>query len=72
YDLVWLQSNGFYAEVGAGWDHYFSFFRFSVEAKVSLGLHNQIGDPPVDQRKYYTQAIRDLRSNIFTLSFHFE
>lgn len=71
-DLVWLKSNGFYAEVGAGWDHYFSFFRFSVEAKVSLGLHNQIGDPPVDQRKYYTQAIRDLRSNIFTLSFHFE
>ncbi len=72
-DLVKLETSGFYAEVGAGWDHYFPFFRFSVEAKVSLGLHNQLGDPPSDnQRQYYTYAIRNLRSNIFTLCFHFE
>jgi hypothetical protein len=72
-DLIRLKHNGFYAEVGAGWDHYFIFFRFSVEAKVSLGLHNQLGPPPSEnQRQYYTHAIRDLRSNIFTLSFHFE
>ena len=72
-DLVKLQNGSFYAEVGAGWDHYFTFFRFSVEAKMSFGLNNQIGEPPgVNQRPYYSQAIKNLRSNIFTLSFHFE
>lgn len=72
-DLVRLKSGAFYAEVGAGWDHYFAFFRFSVEAKVSLGLNNLLGDPPGEnQRQYYTHAIQNLKSNVFTLSFHFE
>ncbi len=72
-DLVKLQNGSYYAEIGAGWDHYFTFFRFSVEAKMSLGLNNQKGGPPGEnQRKYYSHAIRTLRSNIFTVSFHFE
>lgn len=72
-DLVRLKNGAFYAEVGAGWDHYFTFFRFSIEAKVSLGLNNMLGAPPGEnQRQYYSWAIKDLRSNIFTLSFHFE
>ncbi len=72
-DLVKLKSGGFYAEVGGGWDHYFPFFRFSVEAKFSFGLNNQLGDVPSQtQRQYYAQSIKSLRSNIFTLSFHFE
>lgn len=72
-DLVKLTTGGFYAEIGAGWDHYFTFFRFSVEAKVSLGINNQLGPSPGDnQRQYYSQAIKSLRSNIFTLCFHFE
>ncbi len=72
-DLVKLKNGGFYAELGGGWDHYFPFFRFSVEAKFSLGLNNQLGDlPAATQRQYYAQSIKDLRSKIFTLSFHFE
>lgn len=72
-DLVRLKNGAFYAELGAGWDHYFTFFRFSVEAKVSLGLNNMLGAPPSEnQRQYYSYAIKDLKSNIFTLSFHFE
>lgn len=71
-DLVGLKSGGFYAEVGGGWDHYFPFFRFSVEGKFSFGLNNQLGPLPQQQRLYYTQSIKSLRSNIFTLSFHFE
>lgn len=72
-DLVRLKNGAFYAEVGAGWDHYFAFFRFSVEAKVSLGLNDMLGAPPSEnQRQYYSWAIKELRSNIFTLSFHFE
>ncbi len=72
-DLVGLRNGGFYAEIGTGWDHYFTFFRFSIEAKMSFGLNNQIGPPPNEsQRQYYSQSIKNLRSNIFTLSFHFE
>ena len=72
-DLVGLTRSGYYAELGAGWDSYLQFFRFSVEAKVSLGLNNQLGKGPDNtQRQYYTDALRSLKSNIFTLSFHFE
>ena len=72
-DLVKLKTSGFYAEVGGGWDHYFPFFRFSVEAKFSFGLNDQLGDvPSLNQRQYYAQSIKSLRSNIFTLCFHFE
>lgn len=72
-DLVKLTNGGFYAEVGGGWDHYFTFFRFSVEAKFSFGLNNQLGPTPgPNQRQYYSQALKSLRSNIFTLCFHFE
>ena len=72
-DLIKLKNGGLYAEVGGGWDHYFPFFRFSVEAKFSFGLNNQLGDLPAPtQRQYYSQSIKNLRSKIFTLSFHFE
>ncbi len=71
-DLVKLKSGGFYAEVGGGWDHYFPFFRFTVEGKFSFGLNDQLGSLPEQQRRYYAQSIKSLRSNIFTLSFHFE
>lgn len=72
-DLIKLKNGGFYAEIGGGWDNYFPFFRFSVEAKFSFGLTNQLGDmPSLTQRQYYAQSIKNLRSNIFTLSFHFE
>ncbi len=72
-DLVKLKNGSFYAEIGGGWDNYFPFFRFSVEAKFSFGINNVLGDIPAStQRPYYAQSIKYLRSNIFTLSFHFE
>ena len=72
-DLVQLKDGGYYAEMGVGWDHYFTFFRFSIEAKVSIGLNNQLGDDPAtNQRQYYSQAIKYLRPQVFTLCFHFE
>lgn len=72
-DLIKLKNGGFYAEVGGGWDHYFPFFRLSVEAKFSFGLNNQLGGVPREpQRQYYSQSIKSLRSKIFTFAFHFE
>lgn len=72
-DLVKLKNSGLYAEVGAGWDHYFPFFRFSIEAKYSFGLNNMLGDVPApSQKQYYSQGLKYIQSNVFTLSFHFE
>ena len=72
-DLIKLNNGGVYAEVGGGWDHYFPFFRFPVEAKFSFGLNNQLGSLPKEpQRQYYSQSIKSMRSKIFTLAFHFE
>jgi len=72
-DLVQLNKGGLYAEIGIGWDHYFTFFRFSAEAKFSIGINDQLGNAPgPNQRQYYSHAIRSLKSNIFTLCFHFE
>lgn len=72
-DLVKLKGPGFYAEAGGGWDHYFPFFRFSVEGKFSFGLNNQLGPTPTSiQAQYFSQSIKNLRSTVFTLSFHFE
>ena len=72
-DLVRLNKNGFYAEVGMGWDTFLHFFRFSMEAKVSIGLTNQLGEAPnLTQRQFYSRSIKRLTSNVFTLCFHFE
>jgi len=72
-DLVQLNNGGFYAEIGLGWDHYFTFFRFSAEAKFSIGLTNLLGPPPGNNEpQQYSRAIKSLKSNIFTLCFHFE
>jgi len=72
-DLVSIKRGNFYAELGAGWDTYLQFFRFSVEAKVSIGLNDILGPAPdPTQRQYYTEAIKSLKSNVFTLVFHFE
>ncbi len=72
-DLVKLKRGGFYLEGGIGWDSYMRFFRLSTELKVSLGLGNMLNTgPDATQRQYYTNAIKEITSNVFTLSFHFE
>lgn len=72
-DLVQVNRAGFYVEAGIGWDSYFRFFRLSTELKASLGLGNMLHEgPDATQRQYYTTAIKEITSNVFTLSFHFE
>ena len=71
-DLVRLKRGSFYAEFGVGWDSYLQFFRFSTELKVSLGLNNIIDTPGEGQLQYYGYSFKNLTSDIFTLSFHFE
>ncbi|WP_423129038.1 porin family protein [Gaoshiqia sp. Z1-71] len=73
-DLIRPGKADFFIEAGVGLDSYLRFFRFSTELKVSLGLADLIGNkiPDETQRAYYTYAIKEMTSHIFTLSFHFE
>ncbi|MGQ8336522.1 type IX secretion/gliding motility protein PorT/SprT [Sunxiuqinia sp. A32] len=71
-DLIRVKRGGFYIEGGVGWDTYLRFFKLSVELKASLGIGNKLNEAGQDQRAYYTHAIKELTSNVFTLSFHFE
>ncbi|MFV0554498.1 MAG: outer membrane beta-barrel protein [Mangrovibacterium sp.] len=71
-DLINLKGGSFYVEFGVGLDSYLPYFKFSTELKFSLGLQNLIDSPSKDQRRYYSESISSIASNIFTLSFHFE
>jgi hypothetical protein len=72
-DLVRTKPFSSYVETGVGWDTYLEFFRLSTELKFSFGLNNVLDvGPKGNQSQVYTDALQQLTSNIFTLSFHFE
>ncbi len=55
-------------ELGAGFDFYLLYFKFSIELKYSIGLKNNL----VYNKTQYTTAIERMTSNVWMLSFHFE
>lgn len=55
-------------EWGGGFDFYLQYFKFSIELKYSMGIKNCI---QYDNTKY-TDVIKDLKSNAFIISLHFE
>jgi hypothetical protein len=59
-DLAW--------EAGFGIDFYLPYFKFSPEIKYSRGLKNMV----VRDNTQFTSAIKNLNSNIWTISLHFE
>lgn len=79
-DLVRLNPFSVYVEAGMGWDMYLQFFRLSTELKFSFGLNNILDNGPSgtngasgsSQKQVYTNAFSNIKSDIFTLSFHFE
>jgi hypothetical protein len=61
-----------YYETGAGLDFYLTYFKLSVELKMSNGLRNIIvRDAPAGYAEY-CNAIEKMKSQIWVLSFHFE
>jgi hypothetical protein len=61
-----------YYEMGAGLDFYLTYFKLSVELKMSNGLRNVIvRDAPAGYEQY-CNAIEKMKSQIWVLSFHFE
>ena len=66
---VKLKQSDLYAELGAGFDLYFDWFKMGIEAKMSYGLRDVLVR---DKVSMYTSAINRLNSKIFQLSFTFE
>lgn len=67
-----LKRPDLYYEMGAGLDFYLTYFKLSVEAKLSNGLTNVLVQEPAPGHPEYRNAIEKLRSQIWILSFHFE
>lgn len=63
-----------YWEVGAGFDSYMSYFRFSTELKLSVGLMNVLDPSGTGEPEdiYYSDVLDRLTSRIFVLNFYFE
>jgi hypothetical protein len=67
-----LKRPDLYYEAGAGIDFYLTYFKLSVELKMSNGLGNVIVRDYVPGYQQYNNAIEKLKSQIWILSFHFE
>jgi len=65
---VKLKSSDVYAELGAGFDFYFDWFKMSLEAKMSYGLKDVL----IHDNTMFTNSITRLNSKIFQLSLTFE
>ena len=73
-DHLLLRSLDFYAEAGAGFDFYMTYFRLSVELKASIGFANMLNPEGTKEPgdEVYTEALEALKSRVFSLTFYFE
>ncbi len=55
-------------EIGMGFHHYFNFFKFGLEAKMSYGLTDNLKR----ELNIYSQSVENLRSKIFQLAITIE
>jgi hypothetical protein len=69
---VRLKRPDLYLEVGTGLDFYLTYFKLSVELKMSSGLRNIIVDDAAPGHQQFRNAIEKMRSQIWVLAFHFE
>lgn len=67
-----LKRPDFYYELGAGFDFYLTYFKLSIEAKMSNGLTNVLVSQPNQRNPEFRNALEKLRSQIWIISFHFE
>ncbi|MGD0340436.1 MAG: porin family protein [Bacteroidales bacterium] len=67
-----IKKPDFYYETGAGLDFYLTYFKLSVELKMSNGLRNVIVDDAPAGYAQYRDAIEKMKSQIWVLAFHFE
>jgi hypothetical protein len=67
-----LKRPDLYYEFGGGFDFYLTYFKMSVELKLSNGIGNVLIDDPAPGHPEYFNAIDKMRSQIWVLAFHFE
>ncbi len=67
-----LKRPDLYYEVGTGLDFYLTYFKLSVELKLSNGFRNILDSDPPPSHPEYRNAIEKMRSQIWVLAFHFE
>jgi len=61
-----------YYELGAGLDFYLTYFKLSVELKMSNGLRDVLIKEAAPGHPQYYNAIDKIKSQIWVLAFHFE
>ena len=67
-----LKRSDLYFEVGTGLDFYLTYFKLSVELKMSNGLRNVLVDDAAPGHLQFHNAIDKMRSQLWILAFHFE
>jgi hypothetical protein len=61
-----------YYEIGAGLDFYLTYFKLSVELKMSNGIRNILVNDAASGHQEFRNAVDKMRSQIWVLAFHFE
>jgi len=59
-------------EMGAGMDFYLTYFKLSIELKMSNGFANVLANESFPGHEEYHNAIERMKSQMWILSFHFE
>ena len=67
-----LKRSDLYYEFGAGLDFYLTYFKLSVELKMSTGFRDVLVHSPAPGHLQYVNAIEKMQSQIWVLAFHFE
>lgn len=67
-----LRRSDLYYELGAGFDFYLTYFKLTVEARMSNGLRDVLVHDPAPGYPQYVNAIERMRSQIWVLAFYFE
>jgi hypothetical protein len=67
-----LKRPDLYYEIGAGLDFYLTYFKLSVELKMSNGIRDVLINEPAPGHSEYYYAIERIKSQIWVLAFHFE
>jgi hypothetical protein len=61
-----------YYEFGAGMDFYLTYFKLSIELKLSTGIRDVIVKEIAPMHPEFKNAIEKMKSQIWVLAFHFE
>lgn len=59
-------------EIGTGFDFYLTYFKLSVELKMSNGMRDILVHEPAPGHPEFSDAIEKMKSQIWVISFHFE